>query len=91
MGLAYADLGNANKAIEHLDQALETVRTTGKIQEEAETLFKMSLAFDKLCERDEAIDRIKSALDIFEQIESPRAEKVRLKLAEWQGSGPKEN
>jgi hypothetical protein len=32
-----------------------------------------------------AIDYTKSAHAIFEQIESPHAETVRIKLAEWQG------
>ena len=45
----------------------------------------MSLALDKLGQRPEAIDHAKAALEIFEQIESPDAEKARQKLAEWQG------
>lgn len=43
----------------------------------------MSLSIDKLGQRKEAIDQAKDALRIFEQIESPLAEKVRSKLAEW--------
>jgi tetratricopeptide (TPR) repeat protein len=91
IGLTYANLGNANRTIEYFDQALETVRIDGKIQEEAEILFKMSLALDKLGDRVEAIDKAKSTLAIFEQIESPLAEKVKQKLAEWQSSGEPEN
>jgi len=47
--------------------------------------FHMSLALDKLGQRPEAIDRAKAALVIFEQIESPDAEKAWQKLSEWQG------
>jgi hypothetical protein len=39
---------------------------------------------DKLAQRDKAIDLAKSALAIFEQIESPDAEIVRKALAQWQ-------
>jgi hypothetical protein len=45
----------------------------------------MSLALEKLGQRPEAIDRAKAALEIFEQIEHPDAEKTRQKLLEWQG------
>jgi hypothetical protein len=44
----------------------------------------MSLSLDKLGQRAEAIESARSALKIFEQIESPNAERVRQQLAEWQ-------
>jgi transcriptional regulator len=43
----------------------------------------MSRSLDNLGQRKEAIDQAEDALRIFEQIESPLAEKVRSKLAEW--------
>ena len=45
----------------------------------------MSLALDSLGKRSEAVKLAKDALQIYEQIESPVAERVRRKLAEWQG------
>jgi hypothetical protein len=44
----------------------------------------VSLSLDKLGQRAKAIDCAKSALKIYEQIESPTAERVRQQLAEWQ-------
>jgi len=43
----------------------------------------MSLTLIKLDQRTKAIDLAQSALAIFEEIESPHAEAVRQKLAEW--------
>jgi len=45
--------------------------------------FAKSLALDKLGRRKDAIDPANEALQIFSQIESPLAEKVRQKLNEW--------
>ena len=45
-------------------------------------------ALDKLGQRPQSIDCAQKALQIFEQIESPKAEKVRQQLAEWQAPGP---
>ena len=43
----------------------------------------MSLSLDALDQHEKAISLAKSALSIFEQIESPHAETVRKALAEW--------
>jgi hypothetical protein len=45
----------------------------------------MSLAQDSLGKGTEAAKLANEALAIFEQIESPVAERVRRKLVEWQG------
>ena len=45
----------------------------------------MSLSLYALGQNEEAISLAKSALAIFEQIESPSADAVRKKLAEWSG------
>jgi len=50
---------------------------------EGNALFNMSFVLDELGEREKAIAHAEAALKIFEQIESPYAEKVRQKLAEW--------
>jgi tetratricopeptide (TPR) repeat protein/predicted phosphodiesterase len=91
LGKVYADLGEASKAIDYCDQALGIFQKMEYRRGEGDALFNKSLALDKLGQRQEAIDNAKSALDIFEQIESPQAEKVRQKLAEWQGSSNQEN
>jgi hypothetical protein len=44
----------------------------------------MSLSLDRLGQRAKAIELAKSALKIYEQVESPVAERVRWQLAEWQ-------
>ena len=43
----------------------------------------MSLALDKLGERQKAIERAQSALEVLEGIESPLAETVRKRLERW--------
>jgi hypothetical protein len=45
----------------------------------------MSLALDKLSERARAVECAQAALKIYEEIESPYAERVRKRLAEWEG------
>jgi len=46
----------------------------------------MSLALDKLDNRARAIDCARAALKIHEEIEDPRAEKVKRQLREWESS-----
>jgi hypothetical protein len=43
------------------------------------------LALDILGDRAKAIARVEAALEIFEQIESPYAERARTQLARWRG------
>ena len=83
LGLAYADLGDARRAIELYEQQLVIVREIGDRRGEGNALFNMSLALDKLGERARAIVQAKAALEIYEQIESPYADRVRRKLEEW--------
>jgi tetratricopeptide (TPR) repeat protein len=84
LGVAYADLGDTKKAIEFYDKQLVIGREIGNRKGEGNALWNMSLSLDKLGQRTEAIDCARSALKIFEQIESPNAERVRQQLAEWQ-------
>jgi len=44
----------------------------------------MSFALDQLGKRAKAIECVKSALKIHEEIEDPRTEKTRRKLQEWE-------
>ena len=84
LGLAYAALGDAKKAIEFYEQHLVIAREIGDRRGEGNALFNLSLSLDKLGQRAEAIDCARSALKIYEQIESPNAEQVRRALVEWQ-------
>jgi hypothetical protein len=44
----------------------------------------MSLDFDTLGKRAEAIEKAKAALEIYKELNDPTAVEVRGKLAEWQ-------
>jgi tetratricopeptide (TPR) repeat protein len=87
LGNAYADLGDARKAIEFYEQHLAIAREIGDRQGEGSALWNMSLALDSLGDRAQAIGHAEAALKIYEQIESPYAERVRKQLAEWRGEG----
>ena len=84
LGNAYTDLGDAKKAIEFYEKHLVIAREIGDRRGEGTALFNLSLSLDNLGQRTKAIDVARSALNIYEQIESPYAERVRQKLAKWQ-------
>jgi tetratricopeptide (TPR) repeat protein len=84
LGNTYASLGEPRKAIEYFEQTLKITQEMGDRNGEATTLWNMSLALDDLNKRTEAVKLAGDALAIYEQIESPRAERVRRKLAKWQ-------
>jgi tetratricopeptide (TPR) repeat protein len=83
LGMAYYDLGDASKAIKYYERHMAIACEIGDRRSEGNTLWNMSLALDNLNERSEAIKKAESALEIFEQIESPAVARVRQKLAEW--------
>ena len=83
LGNAYFSLGEPRKAIEFYEQALKISREIGDRRGEGNRLFNMSLSLHAMDQNEKAILLAKSALEIFEQIESPNAEAVRQKLAEW--------
>lgn len=85
LGNAYAVLGDARKAIEFYEQHRAIAREIGDRKGEGNALGNLGIAYKDLGESRKAIDYAKSALAIFEQIESPHAEKVRKWLEEWQG------
>ena len=84
-GLVHAALGDNPKAIEYYEQSLKISHEIGDVNGKASNLLNISLSLDKLGQREKAIYMAKSALAIFEEIESPTAETVRKKLAEWGG------
>jgi tetratricopeptide (TPR) repeat protein len=87
LGNAHADLGDAHQAIEFYEQQLVIIREIGDQLGQGNTLFNMSLSLDDRDQRAQAIANARSALKIYEQIESPYAERVRRQLAQWQGNG----
>ena len=84
LGNAYAALGDTRKAIEFYEQALVIDCEIGDRRSEGNALFNTSLALDSLGNRAQAIAHAEAALKIYEQIESPYAERVRKQLAEWE-------
>ena len=83
LGLAYAALGETRKAIEYHEKYLAIAREIGDRRGEGNALWNMSLSLDKLGECARAIECAEAALKIYAEIESPHAEMVRKKLAEW--------
>jgi tetratricopeptide (TPR) repeat protein len=83
LGKAYSDLGEIDKALDHCDRALNIFEKMEYRRGEGDALFNKSQSLHKLGLRPQAFDRATQALQIFVQIESPQAEKVRQKLAEW--------
>jgi tetratricopeptide (TPR) repeat protein len=83
LGIAYKNLGELRRAIEYYEQRLVIAREIGDRRGEANALYNTSLALDSLGQRAEAIAHAEAALPIYEQIESPWAERVRKQLDEW--------
>jgi tetratricopeptide (TPR) repeat protein len=89
LGVSYYNLGEARRAIDFYEQYLVVAREIGDRRGEANSLYNTSLALDSLGRRAEAIAQAEAALTIYEQIESPFAERVRQKLAEWRAAAAK--
>ncbi|OQB23717.1 MAG: photosystem I assembly protein Ycf3 [Euryarchaeota archaeon ADurb.Bin190] len=83
LGNAYAALGETRKAIEHYGQRLIIAREIGDRRGEANALFNSSLVLFDLGKNSEAIEKAEIALQIYEQIDSPYADRVKQELAEW--------
>jgi hypothetical protein len=60
------------------------VREIGDRRGQGTVLFNMSLAYEQLGERNEAILRATQALEILQQLESPYVEMVQKQLTHWQ-------
>src|SRR5262249_38356585 len=83
LGIAYADLGETRRAIEFFEQQLQIARGTGDRRGEGRGLLNLTLTLDRLEDRAQAITTAEAALIIFEEIESPLAERMRNRLSEW--------
>jgi tetratricopeptide (TPR) repeat protein len=90
LGIAYTELGDIRRAIEFYKQDLAITREIGDLYGEGRALFNTSLAFNELGDRDQAIAHAEAALEIYEQIESPFAERARAILARWHGGHSEE-
>jgi tetratricopeptide (TPR) repeat protein len=71
--------------IKHQEQNLAFARANGNRRGEGNALWVLSLMRDKLGNRAKAITLAEASLKIYEEIESPNADKVRKQLAEWRG------
>jgi tetratricopeptide (TPR) repeat protein len=81
LGNTYYALGEYRRAIEFHEQYLVIARELGDRGGEGIALLDSASALGKMGNRDEAIRRTQAALEIFEQIESPHAERARQQLA----------
>lgn len=87
LGNAYADLGATRRAVEFYKQHLIIAREMGDRLSEGGVIFNTGLALYILGDRAKAIAHVEAALKMFEQIESPDAEKARAQLTRWRGAG----
>ena len=71
------------KCFRLFEQALLIDREIGDRRGEGTDLWNLSLALHQLGERSQAIQHAEQALLIREQIEDPRAAKVRAQLTAW--------
>jgi tetratricopeptide (TPR) repeat protein len=85
LGLAYAVLHQPSKALKYYNQRLTLAREILDRRGEGYTLFASAQALDELKDRHQAIVHASAALRIFEDIEHPWTEKVRIQLEEWTG------
>ncbi|MFL6520398.1 MAG: alpha/beta fold hydrolase [Chthoniobacterales bacterium] len=86
IGTAYARLGDIKKSVEFHNQALILSRATGDSQSEGNSLWNCAIGFALLGQPGEAIAAATAALEIFDAIGSPTAEKVRTQLAKWRNA-----
>jgi tetratricopeptide (TPR) repeat protein len=85
LGYAYLSLGETSQALGLFNEVLTVAREMGDWYSEGNSLYAISHALNALGDRAQAIAHAEAALEIFEQIESPRAEVVRAQLARWRG------
>jgi tetratricopeptide (TPR) repeat protein len=81
----WLDLEPERSAVEFYEEHLAIAGEVGDRFGEGGALFNIGLALDILGDRAKAIAHVETALEIFEQIESPFAEKARAVLARWRG------
>ncbi|MBT5049792.1 MAG: tetratricopeptide repeat protein [Rhodospirillaceae bacterium] len=77
LGNTWIALGDGHKAIEYFEQHLTIAREIGDRQGEGIALFSSAISLKRLGQIAEAATFAQAALEIFTEIESPRAETVR--------------
>jgi tetratricopeptide (TPR) repeat protein len=78
LGLLYSNLGQYQKALEHLSKILEISQKTGDKQEEGSILNEIGSIYIRLGEFSKAIEYLAQALDISRQMSDQNKEAVRL-------------
>jgi tetratricopeptide (TPR) repeat protein len=89
LGVDYKNSGDARRAIEFYERQLAIAREIGDRASEGMALFNTGLSLYRLGERAQAVARVETALEIYEQLKSPRVERVRAQLAEWREEATK--
>jgi tetratricopeptide (TPR) repeat protein len=85
LGVAYRNVGEPQRTMELYEQQLIIVQEIGDRSGEGIALFNIGLELNILGDQIKAVAYAEGALEIFEQIESPFAERARAILAEWRG------
>jgi tetratricopeptide (TPR) repeat protein len=80
LGIAYHRLGDYRKAIEYHEQSLIIKREIGDRLGEGASLGNLGIAYYSLGDTEKACSLRREALTIFEAIESPSANVIRLWL-----------
>ena len=83
LGIAWKDLGEVRKAIEYYEQALIISREIGDRHGEGTHLGNLGGAWRNLGDKAKACALMKEAVQMLEQIESPKAAIARQLLEEW--------
>ena len=86
LGSAYYSLGKTRKAIKFHERHLTIAREIGDRYGEGNALYNIGVALYDLEEKARAIHLVRQALETYETMESPNAERARKKLKEW-GAG----
>jgi len=88
LGLAYAALGQVERAIAQYEAALAIDREIGDRRGEGSDLFNRALALEKMGRQQEAVQSAAAALAVFESIDAPNeADAARRLLARLRGEG----
>ncbi|MDD4651114.1 MAG: tetratricopeptide repeat protein [Methanothrix sp.] len=83
LGSAFYGLDDIDKSQDYYQQRLNIAQEIGDRNGEANALWGQAICLQKKNDPAQAIAKAKSALMIFEQIESPSASTMRKLLAEW--------
>lgn len=78
------ELGDTPAAVVYIQRALAVARHARRRLDEADALWAWGGALAAMGQRDAAIGRAREAIAMFERAGSPRAERVRQKIAEWE-------